>query len=104
MRRFHGFLLAVYGVATVITLDACSPPQTTNDAADVHVDAVRDIAGDAGTVCAMDRECDDAVFCNGVERCAPGAPGANVRGCVAALPASPCATDEICSEATERCT
>ena len=55
------------------------------DVRDVSGDAVTDIAlGDMGTVCHYNRECDDHVYCNGVERCAPSEPGANPLGCVAA--------------------
>lgn len=35
--------------------------------------------------CVLDRECQDGVFCNGEERCMPGATDADERGCVASL-------------------
>src|SRR5690242_134304 len=37
-----------------------------------------------GEMCTTDDDCDDGVFCNGVERCLPGTDGADARGCVAA--------------------
>jgi alpha-tubulin suppressor-like RCC1 family protein len=64
-----------------------------------------DVPSDSGTgsdarvVCVDDGECDDGLFCNGAERCAPG-PGAGARGCVVA--ASPCGAAE-CDEAADRC-
>lgn len=55
--------------------------------------------GDGGMFCAMDMECDDGLFCNGVERCDPGATGAEAGGCVAG--SSPCAGS--CMEEERRC-
>ncbi len=55
---------------------------------------------DAG-VCAADDDCDDGVFCDGVERCAPGAAGADTRGCAEGDP--PCGADRSCDEAAARC-
>jgi hypothetical protein len=65
-----------------------------NDAPDSNEGAV---------VCAADLQCDDHVFCNGVERCMPGATTANASGCVAANPASPCGAGQMCNEATDSC-
>ncbi len=50
--------------------------------------------------CATDDECADGVYCNGAERCEPGATGATARGCVAA--SAPC--PGTCDEAMDRCT
>ncbi|MEO0324980.1 MAG: MopE-related protein, partial [Myxococcota bacterium] len=46
-----------------------------------------------------DAACSDGLFCNGLERCAPGSADADARGCVAGL--APC--DETCLEAEARC-
>ncbi|MEM9075178.1 MAG: MopE-related protein, partial [Myxococcota bacterium] len=54
-----------------------------------------DWADDGGLVCESDDECDDGLFCNGIERCAPEQTGASVLGCVSVPP--PCAAD-VCSE------
>ena len=54
-------------------------------------------------VCIADIDCSDGVFCNGIERCAPRQPGANSRGCVAAVPPSACNVGQECEEATRRC-
>lgn len=48
--------------------------------------------------CTSDLECDDELFCNGRERCAPDEAGADDRGC--ARDAAPCAR---CSETDDRC-
>ena len=53
---------------------------------------------DAGTMtCMSDADCDDQKACNGVERCAPRAPGADSRGCVNGAPMS-CPVNQICAE------
>ena len=55
---------------------------------------------DASLLCADDTQCDDGVYCNGPERCAPR-PGASPLGCVAGLP--PCAGIGACLEETDGC-
>jgi hypothetical protein len=55
----------------------------------------------ATTACAADPDCDDGMFCNGVERCAPTMAGADARGCAAAS-TPPCAAAS-CDEAMDRC-
>jgi hypothetical protein len=55
-------------------------------------------APDPSTVtCLTDAECDDGRACNGHERCAPHAAGADERGCVRGKPVS-CPVNEVCSE------
>lgn len=53
--------------------------------------------------CVSETDCSDNVFCNGIERCAPGQPGADSRGCVAAVPPSPCNVNQECDESHRRC-
>lgn len=56
----------------------------------------------AGPQCTRDDDCSDGVFCNGVERCMPGATGTDARGCaVARTPA--CMAGQQCDEASRRC-
>jgi hypothetical protein len=89
----------------------CSSPVSTDAGRDGATDGARDVADgssdvriDTGpTVCTHDSDCADGVFCNGAERCAPGMPGANAMGCVAASPAAACAADSTCDEAGRRC-
>ncbi|HJL32726.1 MAG TPA: hypothetical protein RMI62_26795, partial [Polyangiaceae bacterium LLY-WYZ-15_(1-7)] len=38
-------------------------------------------AADAPSLCAVNADCDDGLFCNGAERCDPGASGASRLGC-----------------------
>src|SRR5690606_17839408 len=52
------------------------------------------------TMCARDRDCSDGLFCNGQERCIPGEPGADARGCVTIQP--PC-VPEVCDEEADQC-
>jgi len=67
------------------------------------LDGGRDAGGgDAGNVCATAADCDDGVFCNGVERCEPAAAGASVEGCVAATDPV-CPTDATCNETLDAC-
>ena len=47
--------------------------------------------------CLSDAECDDHLTCNGRERCAPGSPGADVRGCVRGSPVA-CPVNQVCVE------
>ena len=56
---------------------------------------------DAPAVCASDAVCDDGAFCNGLERCLPGSPGADLAGCVPG--ASPCLAGERCDEGGDAC-
>jgi len=58
-------------------------------------------AGDGGGLCAADGDCDDGLFCNGAERCAPSDARADVRGCV--LGPDPCLADQTCDEAADAC-
>src|SRR5678816_1813387 len=90
LARIGSSLLASFALA------ACGVAGTSPDAgleagleggADAHVD---------GGACVDDPDCTDHVFCNGVEHCAPGATGADARGCVAAAPASPCLAGQTC--------
>src|SRR5262245_61914764 len=57
-------------------------------------------AADAG-VCSVPADCQDGIFCNGYEGCAPGAPGADARGCLGGTP--PCMGGATCEEAIMRC-
>lgn len=53
---------------------------------------------DQGTlVCRSDADCDDKRSCNGVERCAPHAAGADARGCVKGTPVV-CPVNQVCGE------
>lgn len=51
--------------------------------------------------CSSDTQCNDGVYCNGAERCAPRDPRAARNGCVAGAP--PCRAGEDCLEAEDRC-
>lgn len=56
----------------------------------------------AAARCAADSECDDGVFCNGVERCNPASASADARGClVSTTPA--CAVGRSCNETRKSC-
>jgi hypothetical protein len=47
--------------------------------------------------CLTDSDCDDHRSCNGLERCAPRAAGADARGCVKGKPLV-CPVNEVCTE------
>jgi len=79
--------------------------------ADADADAVADSGADAdadgdhdgdGDVCSSHEECDDGLFCDGRERCVPGADGADARGCLAP-PSGPCDDLDGCDEDRDRC-
>lgn len=48
-------------------------------------------------ICASDADCDDGHACNGLERCAPRAAGADARGCVKGTPVV-CPVNQVCTE------
>jgi hypothetical protein len=53
---------------------------------------------DASTIaCMSDADCDDQKACNGHERCAPHAAGADARGCVSGTPMV-CPVNQVCAE------
>jgi hypothetical protein len=51
----------------------------------------------ASMTCSSDADCDDHKACNGRERCAPRAAGADARGCVKGAPMV-CPVNQICGE------
>jgi hypothetical protein len=51
----------------------------------------------ATLMCGSDADCDDHKICNGKERCAPRAPGADARGCVKGTPVV-CPVNQVCGE------
>jgi alpha-tubulin suppressor-like RCC1 family protein len=57
--------------------------------------------GGGSAACEERADCDDGVFCNGVEQCDPSADGADENGCVSG-PAA-CGEDEMCLEDDELC-
>ena len=90
---------ALYALAALGSLVlACGGDAGPTDAGDPTPDAGDDIDGGIVT-CAAHADCDDGFFCNGPERCAPGDPAANARGCV--LGVSPCT--DACDEAADAC-
>ncbi|MEO0322572.1 MAG: MopE-related protein [Myxococcota bacterium] len=57
---------------------------------------------DAGPApCFRDADCDDGLFCTGIERCRPGEPGTDPFGCLPAT--NPCIADQICDEGMDAC-
>jgi hypothetical protein len=51
--------------------------------------------------CTSNAQCGDRLSCNGVERCSPGAPGADYRGCIAGMPVA-CSAGQSCVEPGSR--
>lgn len=51
----------------------------------------------AALACRSDSDCDDKRSCNGRERCAPRAAGADARGCVKGTPVV-CPVNQVCGE------
>jgi hypothetical protein len=88
----HKALVALF--ALTLALAACANPPAP--AADAATDAP------APSGCANAADCDDGLFCNGMEQCMPGAPAANHLGCVAGT--STCLMGQACNEATNACT
>jgi hypothetical protein len=51
----------------------------------------------ASLACRSDADCDDKRMCNGQERCAPHAAGADARGCIKGAPVV-CPVNQVCGE------
>ena len=80
-------------VALLLAAAACGDDDTS------PVDGGSDLGRDASLICTA--VCDNRVFCDGIESCAPGTTGADSRGCVPGTP--PCAAGESCVEVTTSC-
>lgn len=53
-------------------------------------------------VCVIDQDCNNGLFCDGRERCAPGSTGADERGCVKGR--APCdPLNQVCNEEVNDC-
>lgn len=59
-----------------------------------------DAAIDGGGACLVSSHCSNGLFCDGLERCAPGEPAADARGCAAGD--APC-EGMACDEIRDRC-
>lgn len=81
---------------------ACSPTSSGSTSAPaVDTGYTPIVTSDAGA-CTTDDDCSDFVFCNGIERCNPGDPQANSRGCIRPQPWI-CMPGQRCSEGDRRC-
>jgi len=102
-----GALRASFCAVAVFLASACggggsSPGDGAVDAGPDAADAQTDANTDANLVCTADADCDDGLFCNGVERCVPGDDAANAHGCAPAVAAA-CDPPEACNEDEDRC-
>lgn len=80
-----------------LTFEACTSSPGGADSAPQGSDGALDAAP-----CRTNQDCDDQLYCNGAERCVPGNPSADSRGCVSAG-RSPCAEGQLCVEAALLC-
>ncbi|MFK7990728.1 MAG: putative metal-binding motif-containing protein [Sandaracinaceae bacterium] len=88
---------ALTAVVVVLSLSGCGDATDEDAGTDASgVDGGRDAAV---TLCARVADCDDGLFCNGAETCAPGEAGAGPDGCVAGE--DPCSA--ACDEAVDTC-
>jgi hypothetical protein len=98
MKRFTTSLVFRAVVFTVLSVGCVSNNGSSKDKADAGADGG---GQDSGVeLCTGDTACSDGKFCNGVERCNPGAKGADERGCVAP-PKWPCDDGESCEESSK---
>ncbi len=93
-------LLVLFGAATAALVVSCSPPVEYPDSSVRRDTGPRD---GRQPLCLVDEDCADGVYCNGRERCTPGAAGVDSFGCVAASPASACLASQACVEGIARC-
>ena len=85
------FVLAVY---------ACDPSSPDGDTGETDAGGPADAPSE---ICTSDEACSDEVFCNGRERCRPGASGAEADGCLPAVDVTPCLAGQSCDEAASMC-
>jgi alpha-tubulin suppressor-like RCC1 family protein len=96
------FIACSLAAVVALSLAACggdSPPP-----AEVDGGPGTDLGGggtDARVLCTLDVDCNDGLFCNGRETCAPASSAADARGC--APGDAPCSATETCDEAANDC-
>ncbi|MDH5491568.1 MAG: putative metal-binding motif-containing protein, partial [Myxococcales bacterium] len=90
------------GILSILILLAFAASACGGDGATPADAGGGDAARDAWSGCSSPIECDDGLFCNGAERCMPGASGAGADGCLAAE-SSPCLPSQRCDESSARC-
>ena len=59
------------------------------------------VVPDGAVGCAAHSDCDDGLFCNGVEQCLPGDPAADPMGCVSGT--TSCMPTQVCDEGARTC-
>ncbi len=102
MSRQPGSRAGLVKWMAVAALVACGgPPEVPGDADVDPMDGGRRDGGGTET-CVADSDCANGVFCDGVERCMPGATDADSRGCVSPT-SPPCTDDEECDEDAATC-
>jgi hypothetical protein len=99
MKQFTMDLVVVCSMMFVIY--ACGSDDKPSEQSS---DATADDGGqDSGVkLCSGDSDCADGLFCNGSERCNPGAKNSDEHGCVKA-DIGPCSEGENCDEAADKC-
>ncbi len=95
------FSISSMAVALWLVCACTSPAGGTDGGRDVEPSGDGTDTGQP-TQCVTDGDCSDHVFCNGVERCSPGAQGASAAGCLAAT-SGPCTASQRCVEGTQIC-
>ncbi len=94
--------LRVVAFSMLGVLASCDSPMSPPSDGDAGSAGDGGMDGGTPTLCVTDDDCADAVFCNGAERCMPGATDADERGCVEALTGA-CDEGEDCDEEASTC-
>ncbi len=99
--RVASFVSRVGIVVVLVALSGCGGGATPPP--DVDGGATVDLGGgtDARVVCTSDVDCNDGLFCDGREQCAPASSAADTRGCVPGD--APCLASETCDETLNDC-
>ncbi len=100
--RSSGLSVALVGLRTVMAVTAVMAT-TSIGGCGGGSPVVVDAGPQTPLQCVADAQCDDGLFCNGVERCAPSVAGADARGCLAA-PSGRCLPSQTCDETAQACT
>jgi hypothetical protein len=90
----------VFYAVMVLAIGSCGGDKSSKIKADSGTESVEKDSG--AEPCGNDSDCSDGLYCNGVERCNPGAKSADERGCVKAG-SGPCDEGKSCDEKADKC-
>jgi len=88
--------------SAVLCFLGCGGNGSSSSESDSGTDSGAENMEDESKRCTSDEQCDDALFCNGLETCDPQAREADEKGCVSAK-SGPCLPDQTCDNGAKEC-